>query len=98
MPHVRKVLEAVIWRWDIKRDFMPIGSEQPEEFEYAVRQEVKTVRQTETDRPQRSDQPCNATLGTIGAIPPPGGMKAVQPLRNRQISPTSADLPQQKCS
>jgi len=36
MPQVRKVLEDVIWRSDTNRDFMPIGSEQPEVFEYTV--------------------------------------------------------------
>lgn len=28
-PHVRNVLDPVIWRFDTRRDFIPIGSEQP---------------------------------------------------------------------
>lgn len=47
MPQVRKVLEAVIWRLDTNRDFMPIGSEQPEVFEYTV--EVRPGRETEEE-------------------------------------------------
>lgn len=46
MPQVRKVLEAVIWRSDTNLDFMPIGSEQPEAFEYTV--EVRPGREEET--------------------------------------------------
>lgn len=44
MPHVRKVLEAVIWWLDTRRDFMPIGSEQPEVFEHTVK--VRSGRET----------------------------------------------------
>lgn len=47
MPQVRKVLEAVIWGLDTNRDFMPIGSEQPEVFEYTV--EVRPGRGTEEE-------------------------------------------------
>lgn len=49
MPQVRKVLEAVIWRSDTKRDFRPIGSEQPEVFEYTM--EMRSSR--EADRKKR---------------------------------------------
>lgn len=52
MPQVRKVLEAVIWRLDTNRDFMPIGSEQPEVFEYTVvvRPDRETGEETEKER------------------------------------------------
>lgn len=48
MPQVRKVLEAVIWRFDTNRDFMPIGSEQPEVFEYTVKMRRGRKRQRQT--------------------------------------------------
>lgn len=55
MPQVRKVLEAVIWRLDTNRDFKPIGSEQPEVFEYTVK--VRPGRETEKEtEKQRSGE------------------------------------------
>lgn len=55
MPQVRKVLEAVIWRLDTNRDFMPIGSEQPEVFEYTVvvRPDRETGEETEKEGMER---------------------------------------------
>lgn len=51
MPHVRKVLEAAIWRSATNRDFMPIGSEQPVVFEYTVK-----VRREEPEEETEENQ------------------------------------------
>lgn len=50
MPQVRKVLEAVIWRSETNRDFMPIGSEQPEVFEHTVKMRQGREAEKETEK------------------------------------------------
>lgn len=53
MPQVRKVLDAVTWWLDTRRDFMPIGSEHPDMSEDAARQETSTERRCDGRGAQR---------------------------------------------
>ena len=71
MPQVRKVLEDVIWRSDTNRDFMPIGSEQPEVFEYTVevRPGRETEEETETKRNGKKEKESMIDRGRTGSGP-----------------------------
>lgn len=71
MPQVRKVLEAVICRLDTNRDFMPIGSEQPEVFEYTVevRPGKETKEETEKKRNGKREKESMIDRGRTGSSP-----------------------------
>lgn len=71
MPQVRKVLEAVIWRLDTNRDFMPIGSEQPGVFEYTaeVRSGREAEEETEKKRNGKREKESMIDRGRTGSSP-----------------------------
>lgn len=65
------MLEAVIWRLDTNRDFMPIGSEQPEVFEYTVkvRPGRETEEETEKKRSGKREKESMIDRGRTGSGP-----------------------------